>query len=124
MGIERYFLNDFFTAYELNRLEKKLAEERHSSFEKRSEARKRVVSLEDGLARVALLARSLADLCIAKGILTREELAAQLAATDFADGARDQRLDPEVALPGEEKLADLAPIVPPPKPHGNRGRRR
>jgi hypothetical protein len=124
MGIERYFLHDFFTAYELNHLEEQLADERHRHVQKRAEARQRVVSLEDGLARVALLARSLAELCIAKGVLTREELTAQLAATDFADGARDQRLDPEVALPGEEKLADLSPIVPPPKPRGKQGRRR
>lgn len=70
----------------------------------------RIESLELALGRVAMLARSLAELGLAKGAFTRQELEAALLEADLADGATDGGLDPDVALPGEERTADLEPL--------------
>ena len=70
----------------------------------------RTRALEDDLARVALLARSLAELCLEKGLLTEAELGRKIVEVDLADGVGDGRLDPAVALPGEQKLAKLEPL--------------
>ena len=72
-------------------------------------ATERARQLEDDLARVALLTRSLAELCLKKGLFTRAELRAMLLAVDFADGTQDGGLEPSVLMPGEQKLADLEP---------------
>ena len=72
--------------------------------------------LEDDLGRVALLARSLAEVCIKKGVLTREELGQMLVEIDMADGIRDGKLDARAALPGQQKQADLQPLTPSPQP--------
>lgn len=69
------------------------------------QAHARVMQLEEDLARVALLSRSLAELCLSKGLMNKRELAEQLVATDVVDGALDFGLDPALTLPGEEKLA-------------------
>lgn len=69
------------------------------------QAQARVMQLEEDLARVALLSRSLAELCLSKGLMNKRELAEQLVATDVVDGALDFGLDPALTLPGEEKLA-------------------
>jgi hypothetical protein len=70
------------------------------------------------LARVTLVARTLADLCIAKGLITSEEFARQLVKTDFADGALESKL----AEPGERRLAQLEPLdtQSPPEPQSER----
>ena len=78
----------------------------------------RVLQLEEDLARVALLSRSLAELCLSKGVITKRELAEQLVATDIVDGALDFGLDPALALPGEERLRDDLPKVVLPKARG------
>lgn len=72
-------------------------------------AQARVLQLEEDLARVALLSRTLAELCLAKGVITKQELAEQLVATDIVDGALDFGLDPSLTLPGEERLRDDLP---------------
>ena len=71
----------------------------------------RMLELERDLARVALLARALADACLRKGLLTAEELERQLAETDFADGVFDGELDPKLIAPGASRLAELQPIA-------------
>jgi len=110
MGWERYFLHDFFTAKEFNELDEKLEFRRRLDREKQSNAQARITALENDLARVALLARALADLCIAKGVLTKEELKQQLLEADLADGRRDEKLQPKVVMPGESKQADPDPL--------------
>jgi hypothetical protein len=73
------------------------------------QAQARVLQLEEDLARVALLSRTLAELCLSKGLITKQELAEQLVATDIVDGALDFGLDPSLLLPGEERLRDDLP---------------
>lgn len=70
----------------------------------------RLAALETQLGRVAMLARGLAELGLARGAFTREELERALLEADLADGATDGGLDPDVALPGEESTADLEPL--------------
>ena len=70
------------------------------------QARARVLQLEEDVARVALLSRALAELCLKKKLFTQRELAEQLVATDVVDGALDFGLDPALTLPGEERLRD------------------
>lgn len=67
----------------------------------------RLEELESGLGRVALLARALAELCLEKRVLTLAELERVLEQVDLADGVRDGRLEPDVALPGEHRIAPL-----------------
>ena len=85
-----------------------------------SAAERRVEELEQSLGRVALLARTLAELCLEKGLITSDELDAKLAEVDFADGAQIGTLDPDVVLPGEQKLADLESreVTRKPRPRG------
>jgi hypothetical protein len=79
-------------------------------------AAQRAHELEDDLARVALLTRSLAELCLKTGLITRAELGAMLVEVDLADGASDGGLDPSVVMPGEQKHAELEPYAKRPAP--------
>ncbi len=76
------------------------------------QAQARVLQLEEDIARVALLSRSVTELCLKKGLFTKRELAEQLVATDIVDGALDFGLDPALALPGEELLREGASARP------------
>jgi len=115
MGWERYFLHDFFTATELNELEERLASSHRVARERHTSARARIEALEKDLGRIALVTRSLADLCISKGLLTKNELVQLMLEVDLADGVRDQRLSADVVLPGESK-----PAPPPPEPRARK----
>jgi hypothetical protein len=105
----RFFLNDFYTALELEELDERMSSLLRANREIRTSSRARIEALEDGLGRVALLARSLAELCLEKGLVTRDELAERLRGVDLADGTEDRRLHPKVALPGESRPAEPAP---------------
>jgi len=82
---------------------------------KMRKAQARVLQLEEDVARIALLSRALAELCLRKGTFTKRELAEQLVATDIVDGALDFGLDPALALPGEERLLEKKRRKPAPK---------
>ena len=114
MGIENFFLPHHYLASELNALQGTMQKRIAFWRERRASDKARIDELEADLARVALLARSLAEVCLDKGVLTKDELRIKLLEVDMADGARDKGLDPKVALPGESKLAELRPITPPP----------
>jgi hypothetical protein len=58
----------------------------------------RVEQLEDDLARVGLVTMALAKLCVDKGVLTLDELNAQMSEIDLADGVEDGRAPPD-AMP-------------------------
>ncbi len=73
------------------------------------QAQARVLQLEEDVARVALLSRAVAEMCLRKGLFTKRELAEQLVATDIIDGALDFGLDPALTLPGEERLLEKRP---------------
>lgn len=54
--------------------------------------RERMDEIEDDLGRIALLARALADLCIRKGLLTKDELTAMASEVDLSDGTEDGKV--------------------------------
>jgi hypothetical protein len=122
MGLEDFFRH--YTEIEIDELKSQLRSLRRLQRQKRLSQEQRIAALENGLGRVALLARALAELLLEKGLVTRQELRARLLAVDAADGATDERLDPEVLLPGESKLAELEPLHPPPPARRVRPRRR
>jgi hypothetical protein len=70
----------------------------------------RVQTLELDLARVTMLARAVAELGLAKGAFTVEEFEKALIEADLADGEQSGGLDPGVALPGEQRTAELEPL--------------
>jgi len=109
MNWGRFLLNDWFTAFELEELERRLKVNSSVAREGRASLKARIEALENDLGRVALLARALADLCLSKGLITREELVRQLLEADLADGKRDQRLQARVVMPGESQAADPEP---------------
>ncbi len=94
MGWTRYLLHDFWTARELDRIDQEMYARRRTEQRGRIELRQRVEELEDDLGRVALLARALAEACLQKGLLTRNEIAAMATKVDTADGVQDGKLDP------------------------------
>ena len=61
--------------------------------------RDRIESLEKGLGVATLLAQSLAEACIRKGVLKPNEIAAVVDELDLVDGVRDGMLNPEVVRP-------------------------
>lgn len=79
----------------------------------RNELIDRIDQLEDDLGRTLLLVQTLAELCVAKGLLTREEIAKMADRVDRADGVKDGRLDPEMLRPKrtaeEERKAEVSP---------------
>ena len=56
----------------------------------------RVDELEEDLERVTLLLRALADVCVRKGIVTKDELAAVARELDAEDGVVDGRSSPDL----------------------------
>lgn len=82
------------------------------SAHRRAQTARRVQELERDLARVALVVRAIADLCIARGLFTAEQLRSQFDHADFADGVFDQALDPKLVAPGATRAGRL----PLPKP--------
>jgi hypothetical protein len=121
MGWERYFVHNFFTAQEFDELERRLASSHRVAWERHSSARARIEALERDLGRIALVTRSLADLCISKGLLTKNELVQLMLEADLADGVRDQRLSADVVLPDESKPA---PPRPEPQARKEKAKRR
>lgn len=113
-------LDEFFTSLrhvqgrEFDELHKRVRSESRTRGRRLTKAERRVEALEEALARVTMLARALAELALAKGLVTRAELERALAEADLADGVGDGGLDPSVALPGEQRTAELEPLDPPP----------
>lgn len=124
MGFERYFLHDFFTAQEFNRLEETLALQRSRDRRLHASAEDRLAALEADLGRVALLARALAELCLQKNVVSREELVQLLLTADLADGKADGKLQAKVVMPGESKAADPDPAQTPAAKKAKMKRRR
>ena len=115
MGIE-----DFFTSIrhvqgrELDDLARKFRKSQRKRRSQTIATEDRLDALEYGLGRVALLARTLAELGLTRGAFTKAELEAMLEECDLADGVGDGALDPKVALPGETRTEDLKALAPPP----------
>lgn len=118
------WLDLLLVSQEQRQLEQGLAAAARARIRDKAQLSARVEQLESDLGRVALVARTLADLCVRKGVFSAEEFEAQFREADFADGVGDGRLDPKVVKPGEQKLAQLKPVAdgPPRKlpPHKRR----
>lgn len=71
-----------------------------ASVRARLKLQQRVERLEDDLARMGLLTLALAKLCVDKGVVTSDELKAQMSAIDLADGVEDGRAHEDEAGPG------------------------
>ena len=56
----------------------------------------RMNQLEDDLARTHLLIYALVEACVAKGVLTREQISQACTRLDLLDGVADGKLDPAV----------------------------
>lgn len=93
MTWSRYFTHDFWTAREFDRVDAEIRRRGRADRRTRMELRERVKELEDDLGHVALLTRALVDACLAKGLLTHDEVAALVMKLDAADGTVDGRLD-------------------------------
>jgi hypothetical protein len=89
--------------FEVRRFENRILAEHWDAFKKRQRLDDRIDLLEEGLGKVALLARSLAELLLKKGFITHKELEAQFSRTDLADGVKDRSLDANDVMPGEGK---------------------
>jgi hypothetical protein len=85
-------------------------EKKNSQLARKMSRRPTTKAIEEDLGRMALLLRSVTELCLEKGVFDESELAHKLETLDLADGVEDGRLDPDVLMPGEQKLADLQPI--------------
>ena len=94
MSWTRYLFHDFFTAKELNRIDANAERRRRLASTERIGIRQRFTDTEDDVGRLALLVHALAEACVRKGVLTREEIAAMVAEVDLLDGAKDGKLDP------------------------------
>jgi hypothetical protein len=106
MGLERVLVHGWWSAAELDRLD---AQVRRLRFDGREKQRRKLGAVQRETGRVALVSRALAELMIAKGLITKDELLAQIERIDLEDGVADGALDPNLVVPG----AAAAPKPPP-----------
>jgi hypothetical protein len=103
MSWTRYLFHDYFTAKELNRIDAAAERRRRITSSERTDLRRLCSELEDDLGRLALLVHALAEVCVRKGVLTREEITAMMAEVDMLDGVADGKLDPNALRPKDER---------------------
>ena len=121
MKLQRFFQPGLYTSQEFAELERNLETRRKFDSERTRAQKERIAELEDDLGRIALVLRSLAELCIQKGVLTPAELKQRMLAADLDDGVADQRLDPKALIPGESRAARAVEReVPKPQPRKRR----
>lgn len=107
MSFSRYFLNGIFTGQELDRIDERLEQEQLLRDEEQQEISEEIGQLRADFERLALLTRSLAELCLEKGVLSKDELKTRMFELDLADGTQDGRLDP--------RKTDIEPREPDPQ---------
>lgn len=107
MSLSRYFRHDFFTAQEFNLLDERLRRQFRRRQNDNRERAEEIAELRADLERLALLTRSLAELCLEKGVLSKDELKTRMFELDLADGTQDGRLDP--------RKTDIEPREPDPQ---------
>jgi hypothetical protein len=92
MGWTRYLLHDYYTAKELDRIDDHMRRIRSSSTRSAGDARERIEELEDDLGRLTLLVHAMAEACVRKGVLSRDEIMAVADEIDLLDGTADGKL--------------------------------
>lgn len=103
-----HFASYLFITRQIDKLDARMALLRSQDRVRQAGMKQRIEALERDLGRVALVTRALADVCVAKGLFTQEQLVRQIHDVDALDGVLDQRLSADVVLPGQSK--------PPPPP--------
>jgi|JI6StandDraft_1071083.scaffolds.fasta_scaffold156284_3 hypothetical protein len=94
MSFSRYFLNGIFTGQELDAIDERLEQEQLQREEETQGISEEIGELRADFERLALLTRSLAELCLEKGVLSKDELKQRMLELDLADGTQNGRLDP------------------------------
>lgn len=87
----RWMLNDWFTAHELDKLDERIEEREQRAEEELDEFADAVADLRADVQRLTLVSKALAELCIERGVLTREQLHDKMLALDVREGGRDGR---------------------------------
>lgn len=72
--------------------------------------RERVEALEKEVAWLQLLARSLAELCLEKGVITEDELRERLKKIDLADGVEVGKAGPGPGVPAPPPPSPAKPV--------------
>jgi hypothetical protein len=101
MGSEwsAYSVSKYFGDRHRETIDQKLKRFRERTNDPRIELVDRVNQLEDDLGRMLLLIQALAESCIEKGVLSREEIAQMAENVDLVDGVADGKLDPQIIRP-------------------------
>jgi len=118
MSLSRYYLHDFWTAREFNKMEEQMRSRSraHRNARRRDAAERDELEEDVGFLTLTLmgLIRSLVD----KGLITRDQLQAEMQALDLTDGEADGRLEPDAA----REAFGMEP--PPPEPEAPTPRRK
>jgi len=119
----RYLLHDFWTAEELNAIDRRFERTRRARMRSSRTTDARISELEDDVARLTLVVKALSEAVVAQGAVSREDLSAWLERIDLLDGVADGKLDPDSrhAAPGETEAPEEER---PPAPTRRRHRRR
>ena len=100
-------LSDLFprqaTTRDLKILEKRLAEKSRSARKRRVNINKRIDELEEELARMTLLCRTLSDVIVEKGMIDLPELFERMNQIDLEDGVADGQVTPKRKRPKPAK---------------------
>ncbi len=92
-------LSDLFprqaTTRDLKILEKRFEEKIRTSLKNHGSMNKRIEELEEQLARMTLLGRTLSDVVVRKGIVALDELVAIMDEIDLDDGVADGQVTPK-----------------------------
>ena len=103
MSWTRFLLHDFWTAREFNKIDDGRRARRKSSRRRRNQhaseraaVSNRIDELEQDLGEAVLLLRTMSDLCVAKGVISAEEMMAKAEELDAQDGVTDGRMSKPV----------------------------
>lgn len=99
MGIGRFFLHDFFTAMELNEIERTNKRRDRGIRRVGKQMRERHEELQDQVDRLTLFTVALAELSVAKGAITRDELHKMIHEIDMRDGVADGKIAADLTTP-------------------------
>jgi uncharacterized membrane protein YebE (DUF533 family) len=92
MTWSRYFVHDYYTARELDRVDRQMRNLRRADSTARVQTNHNMEQLEDDLGRAYLMIAALTEACVRGGHISRDELAAIMDEIDLADGKRDGKV--------------------------------
>jgi hypothetical protein len=83
------------TTHDLKILEKRLGQKARASLKNQGSMNKRIYELEEQLAKMTLLCRTLSDVVVRKGIVALDEFVEIMDEIDLDDGVADGQVTPE-----------------------------